>query len=72
MFFLDKKESNWCQNNFLNYKSLLRVDKLRTQLSKIIDSSNLIKCHTDNNEIEKNCSYSSIISTILSGFFIQV
>lgn len=34
--YFQNKNKHWCEQNFLNYKGLLRAVEIRTQLSKLL------------------------------------
>ena len=59
------KSSQWCHENFLNYKALNRVERIRNQLISILKRYDIpmISCGDDDETIRK---------CIISGFFANV
>jgi len=64
-FVRHKKNAQWCHSNFLNYKALSRVDKIRNQLISLLRRYNLsiVSCGDDDEAIRK---------CIIAGFFANV
>ena len=64
-FLRSNKSSHWCHENFLNYKALCRVERIRNQLISLLKRYELpiISCGNDDEAIRK---------CIISGFFANV
>ena len=64
-FVSHKKNAQWCHSNFLNYKALSRVDKIRNQLIALLKryDISIISCGDDDEAIRK---------CIIAGFFANV
>ncbi|CAF2368529.1 unnamed protein product [Rotaria sp. Silwood2] len=59
----------WCQQNYLDYYSLVMADKIRTQLGHIMDRFNLKRSST---KFTSPDYYLNIRKALASGFFMQV
>merc|ERR1712048_198042 len=61
-FIRFRKSSQWCHDNFLNYKLLCRVEKIRSQLLALIEKFDVPResCGDDDEAVRK---------CIVSGFF---
>lgn len=64
-FLSSKKSSKWCHVNFLNYKALCRVERIRNQFVSLLKRYNvpIVSCG-DNDEAIRKC--------IVTGFFANV
>ena len=64
-FISNHKNSHWCHENFLNYKALCRVERIRNQLISLLKRYNIpmISCDDDDENLRK---------CIISGFFANV
>lgn len=62
-------ESQWCHDNFINYRSLKSANEVRTQLARIMDRFNLRRSSTD---FSSRDYYLNIRKALVSGFFMQV
>jgi len=64
-FIKNKKNSKWCHENFLNYKSLSHAVRIKEQLESILKRFQIpiVSCNGDD-EVIRKC--------ILSGFFANV
>uniref|UniRef100_A0A6Q2ZMK5 ATP-dependent RNA helicase DHX15 n=1 Tax=Esox lucius TaxID=8010 RepID=A0A6Q2ZMK5_ESOLU len=68
--FVDDHESTqWCYDNFVNYRSLMSADNVRSQLSRIMDRFNLPRRST---EFTSRDYYINIRRALVTGFFMQV
>ena len=64
-FIHNKKKAQWCHSNFLNYKALCRVERVRNQFVSLLKRYEIpiSSCGNDNEAIRK---------CIVSGFFANV
>ena len=67
--FSDREDTQWCYDNFLNFRSLKSADNVRDQLSRIMDRFNLKKTSTD---FTSKDYYINIRKALVAGFFMQV
>ncbi|KAK8788930.1 hypothetical protein V5799_021294 [Amblyomma americanum] len=65
----DHEDTQWCYDNFINYRSMKSADNVRQQLSRIMDRFNLRRTST---EFTSKDYYINIRKTLVSGFFMQV
>lgn len=63
------EDTNWCYENFVNYRSLKQADNVRQQLSRIMDRFNLKRTSTD---FSSKDYYINIRKALVQGFFMQV
>ena len=68
-YLLDREDTQWCYDNFLNYRSLKSADNVRDQLSRIMDRFNLKRTSTD---FTSKDYYTNIRKALVAGFFMQV
>lgn len=61
--------SQWCYENFVNFRSLKSADNVRQQLSRIMDRFNLKRTST---EFTSKDYYVNIRKALISGYFMQV
>ena len=61
--------SQWCYENFVNYRSMKSADNVRQQLSRIMDRFNLKRTST---EFTSKDYYVNIRKALISGYFMQV
>uniref|UniRef100_A0A1A8PYU4 ATP-dependent RNA helicase DHX15 n=2 Tax=Nothobranchius TaxID=28779 RepID=A0A1A8PYU4_9TELE len=61
--------TQWCYDNFVNYRSLMSADNVRQQLSRIMDRFNLPRRSTD---FSSRDYYINIRRALVTGFFMQV
>lgn len=66
---LGNEDTNWCYENFVNYRSLKQADNVRQQLSRIMDRFNLKRTSTD---FSSKDYYINIRKALVQGFFMQV
>uniref|UniRef100_A0A7S0UT96 RNA helicase n=1 Tax=Polytomella parva TaxID=51329 RepID=A0A7S0UT96_9CHLO len=66
---LGKEDSNWCWDNFLNFRALKSCDDVRTQLARICTRQKIELVSTPFGDPSY---YSNIRKAITSGFFMQV
>lgn len=66
---LGNEDTNWCYENFINYRSLKQADNVRQQLSRIMDRFNLKRTSTD---FTSKDYYINIRKALVQGFFMQV
>jgi pre-mRNA-splicing factor ATP-dependent RNA helicase DHX15/PRP43 len=69
MFAIDMEDTQWCYDNFVNYRSLKSGDNVRQQLSRIMDRFNLKRTST---EFTSKDYYVNIRKALVCGFFMQV
>lgn len=62
------EDTNWCYENFVNYRSLKQADNVRQQLSRIMDRFNLKRTSTD---FSSKDYYINIRKALVQGFFMQ-
>lgn len=67
--FSDHESTQWCYDNFVNYRSLMSADNVRSQLSRIMDRFNLPRRST---EFTSRDYYINIRRALVTGFFMQV
>ncbi|CAH8363933.1 unnamed protein product [Eruca vesicaria subsp. sativa] len=65
----NKEDSNWCYENFINYKAMKSAENVREQLVRIMSKFNLKMCSTDFNSRDY---YINIRKALLAGYFMQV
>uniref|UniRef100_A0A8C5LTS8 ATP-dependent RNA helicase DHX15 n=1 Tax=Leptobrachium leishanense TaxID=445787 RepID=A0A8C5LTS8_9ANUR len=65
----DHESSQWCYDNFINYRSLMSADNVRQQLSRIMDRFNLPRRSTD---FTSRDYYINIRKALVTGYFMQV
>uniref|UniRef100_A0A3P9AE37 ATP-dependent RNA helicase DHX15 n=1 Tax=Esox lucius TaxID=8010 RepID=A0A3P9AE37_ESOLU len=65
----DHESTQWCYDNFVNYRSLMSADNVRSQLSRIMDRFNLPRRST---EFTSRDYYINIRRALVTGFFMQV
>lgn len=63
------EDTNWCYENFVNFRSLKQADNVRQQLSRIMDRFNLKRTSTD---FTSKDYYVNIRKALVQGFFMQV
>lgn len=63
------EDTNWCYENFVNFRSLKQADNVRQQLSRIMDRFNLKRTSTD---FSSKDYYINIRKALVQGFFMQV
>lgn len=66
---IDNEDTNWCYENFVNYRSLKQADNVREQLSRIMDRFNFKRTSTD---FSSKDYYINIRKALVQGFFMQV
>lgn len=69
IMILGNEDTNWCYENFVNYRSLKQADNVRQQLSRIMDRFNLKRTSTD---FSSKDYYINIRKALVQGFFMQV
>lgn len=67
--YTDHESTQWCYDNFVNYRSLMSADNVRQQLSRIMDRFNLPRRST---EFSSRDYYINIRRALVTGFFMQV
>lgn len=65
----DHESTQWCYDNFVNYRSLMSADNVRQQLSRIMERFNLPRRST---EFSSRDYYVNIRRALVTGFFMQV
>lgn len=65
----DHETTQWCYDNFVNYRSLMSADNVRQQLSRIMDRFSLPRRST---EFSSRDYYTNIRRALVTGFFMQV
>uniref|UniRef100_A0A8C8DWS9 ATP-dependent RNA helicase DHX15 n=1 Tax=Oryzias sinensis TaxID=183150 RepID=A0A8C8DWS9_9TELE len=65
----DHESTQWCYDNFVNYRSLMSADNVRQQLSRIMERFNLPRRST---EFSSRDYYINIRRALVTGFFMQV
>lgn len=65
----DHESTQWCYDNFVNYRSLMSADNVRQQLSRIMDRFSLPRRST---EFSSRDYYINIRRALVTGFFMQV
>jgi len=68
-FKQNQEDTQWCYDNFLNFRSLKTADNVRTQLARSMDRFNLKRTSTDFNSREY---YVNIRKSLVTGYFMQV
>lgn len=68
-FKQNHEDTQWCYDNFINYRSMKSADNVRQQLSRIMDRFNLRRTST---EFTSKDYYINIRKTLVAGFFMQV
>ncbi|PIO25806.1 hypothetical protein AB205_0080740 [Aquarana catesbeiana] len=68
-FKQNHESSQWCYDNFINYRSLMSADNVRQQLSRIMDRFNLPRRSTD---FTSRDYYVNIRKALVTGYFMQV
>ncbi|CAB4021434.1 pre-mRNA-splicing factor ATP-dependent RNA helicase DHX15, partial [Paramuricea clavata] len=68
-FKQNHEESQWCYDNFVQFRSLKSADNVRDQLVRIMDRFNLARRSTDFNSKDY---YINIRKALVAGFFMQV
>lgn len=63
------ESTQWCYDNFVNYRSLMSADNVRQQLSRIMDRFSLPRRSTD---FSSRDYYINIRQALVTGFFMQV
>lgn len=61
--------TQWCYDNFVNYRSLMSADNVRQQLSRIMERFNLPRRST---EFSSRDYYFNIRRALVTGFFMQI
>lgn len=69
MSHVDHESTQWCYDNFINYRSLMSADNVRQQLSRIMERFNLPRRST---EFSSRDYYVNIRRALVTGFFMQV
>ncbi|XP_008434041.1 ATP-dependent RNA helicase DHX15 [Poecilia reticulata] len=68
-FKQNHESTQWCYDNFVNYRSLMSADNVRQQLSRIMDRFSLPRNSGDFNSRDY---YLNIRQALVTGFFMQV
>uniref|UniRef100_A0A8C4I5L1 ATP-dependent RNA helicase DHX15 n=1 Tax=Dicentrarchus labrax TaxID=13489 RepID=A0A8C4I5L1_DICLA len=68
-FKQNHESTQWCYDNFVNYRSLMSADNVRQQLSRIMDRFNLPRRST---EFSSRDYYTNIRRALVTGFFMQI
>ncbi|KAL5700791.1 RNA helicase [Ranunculus cassubicifolius] len=68
-FKQNNEDTNWCYENFVNYRAMKSADNVRQQLVRIMARFNLKLCSTDFNSRDY---YVNIRKAMLAGYFMQV
>ncbi|XP_029382266.1 ATP-dependent RNA helicase DHX15 isoform X2 [Echeneis naucrates] len=68
-FKQNHESTQWCYDNFVNYRSLMSADNVRQQLSRIMDRFNLPRRST---EFSSRDYYINIRRALVTGFFMQI
>uniref|UniRef100_A0A669F333 RNA helicase n=1 Tax=Oreochromis niloticus TaxID=8128 RepID=A0A669F333_ORENI len=68
-FKQNHESTQWCYDNFVNYRSLMSADNVRQQLSRIMDRFSLPRRST---EFSSRDYYINIRRALVTGFFMQV
>uniref|UniRef100_A0A7N8X7Y9 ATP-dependent RNA helicase DHX15 n=1 Tax=Mastacembelus armatus TaxID=205130 RepID=A0A7N8X7Y9_9TELE len=68
-FKQNHESTQWCYDNFVNYRSLMSADNVRQQLSRIMDRFSLPRRSTEFNSRDY---YINIRRALITGFFMQV
>uniref|UniRef100_A0A8C7Z3L1 RNA helicase n=1 Tax=Oryzias sinensis TaxID=183150 RepID=A0A8C7Z3L1_9TELE len=68
-FKQNHESTQWCYDNFVNYRSLMSADNVRQQLSRIMERFNLPRRST---EFSSRDYYINIRRALVTGFFMQV
>lgn len=67
-FKQNRDNTQWCYENFINYRSMMSSDNVRQQLSRLMDRFSLARVSTDFNSKHY---YSNVRKAFVSGFFMQ-
>jgi len=67
--FKQNETSDWCYENFINFRTMKSVDNVRSQLTRIMKRFNLPLVSTDFNSKDY---YVNIRKALVAGFFMQV
>merc|ERR1711988_1310956 len=67
-FKQNRDNTQWCYENFINYRSLMSADNVRQQLVRLMDRFSLARVSTDFNSKHY---YANIRKALVSGFFMQ-
>lgn len=68
-FKQNNEDSQWCYNNYMNYRAMKSADSVRSQLVRIASRFNMSLVSTD---FTSRDYYLNIRRAILSGYFMQV
>uniref|UniRef100_A0A8C4ZIF9 RNA helicase n=1 Tax=Gadus morhua TaxID=8049 RepID=A0A8C4ZIF9_GADMO len=68
-FKQNHEATQWCYDNFVNYRSLMSADNVRQQLSRIMDRFSLPRRST---EFTSRDYYINIRRALVTGFFMQI
>uniref|UniRef100_A0AAX7VBB8 RNA helicase n=1 Tax=Astatotilapia calliptera TaxID=8154 RepID=A0AAX7VBB8_ASTCA len=68
-FKQNHESTQWCYDNFVNYRSLMSADNVRQQLSRIMDRFSLPRRST---EFSSRDYYINIRRALVTGFFMQI
>jgi len=68
-FKQNNEDSQWCYNNYINYRAMKSADSVRSQLVRIASRFNMSLVSTD---FTSRYYYLNIRRAILSGYFMQV
>ncbi|CAJ0582765.1 unnamed protein product, partial [Mesorhabditis spiculigera] len=68
-FKQNRDETQWCYENFINYRTMKNADNVRQQLARIMDKFNLRRISTD---FKSKDYYVNIRKALVAGFFMQV
>lgn len=69
----ENNDSEWCRDNFLNYRALKSADDIRSQLTKILNKLNVkVPVSCDYKTEMKQKRIQNITKCIVSGYFAQV
>ncbi len=68
-FKQNNEDSQWCYNNYINYRAMKSADSVRSQLVRIASRFNMSLMSTD---FTSRDYYLNIRRAILSGYFMQV
>lgn len=69
MMCADHEDTQWCYDNFVNFRSLKSADNVRTQLARIMDRFSLRRTSTD---FTSKDYYINIRKALVMGYFMQV
>ena len=68
-FKQNSEDSQWCYNNYLNFRAMKSADNVRSQLSRIASRYNMSLLSTD---FRSKDYYLNIRKAVLAGYFMQV